>query len=806
MRRFKKLPSIFLATILLSGCLGSKYLKEDENLLYKQRVKVAKSIDKEELEQLYVQQPNRQFPIIPFAPYVWFYYWGLKSYDIGAYENKKEEISKKYDAKIKKYKDKESKVNRLKRRKTRKLAKIIKTIEEGNTMMRWGEPVAVYDSSLTRATTDRFDLYLDSKGYFHSDISHKTTQSGKRVTSIFDIDTGPAYKIDTLFLQTGDSAITELINSSNKESLLKVGENYEQANLTKERERIDLLLKDNGYFDFSRQYIQFEVDTAFLGSHQVAVKTLINKPAKRGAHNVFRVDSINFTTDANVQLIPDSLRKVVEYKGINYRYFDKKYNKKVLSRRVFIEKDCLYSKSNTFNTQRQLGNLDHFRFININYDSVGGKLIANIFTSPLSRYQWTNEIGVNVTQGYPGPFYNISFKKRNIFQGLEIFEMNGRIGIEGVTSANNPDDVFTSIEAGVNATLTFPQFVLPISNRLKERLGQVNPKTRLLAGYTYTERPEYIRKNTNFSNTYSWQNARNTFYQVTLTDISLIESDITSEAFQNQLEELDQNGNRLINTFRPSFVTSMSANATWNFNSYGINFSNSSFLRVFLESGGTTLNFIDTRFLENEALEFYKFYKINVDYRKVNPINKNSTLAYRVNAGYARPYGDNQILPYEKYFFAGGSNGIRAWRPRRLGPGSYVPIDSATNTVDYSIEQTGEILFEGSIELRKNLFGFIDYAFFVDFGNTWTIREDESRPGAQFQVENFLQELAIGGGVGLRFDFSFLVLRLDAGLKVYDPARPNGKRFILQDGFYDAPFTREATEPIIFNIGIGYPF
>ena len=155
---------------------------------------------------------------------------------------------------------------------------------------------------------------------------------------------------------------------------------------------------------------------------------------------------------------------------------------------IFIEKDSIYNRTNTFSTQRQLANLDAFRFININYDSLDGKLIANIFTSPLNRYQWSNEVGVNVTQGFPGPFYNVSFKKRNLFGGLEILEINGRIGVEGVAPATEVE-VFTSVEAGANARLTFPQFILPISGAAKDRLGKINPKTTLSLGYSYTDRP-----------------------------------------------------------------------------------------------------------------------------------------------------------------------------------------------------------------------------------------------------------------------------------------------------------------------------
>ncbi len=805
MRLVKNQLILLLATLILSGCLGTKYLKEDEKLLYKQSIKVEKYINKSDLDRLYSQEPNRRFPIIPFSTYVWFYYWGLKNYDIQKYQAKKAEIQEKFERKIIEADSNKTKIERLEKREKKKIAKMDKNIADGNFLMRIGEPIAIYDSAQTQATINRFDLYLDSKGYFNSKIENNISIRHNRVTSTYKIESGPPYKIDTLFLQAGDTAIAKLIQKNQSEKLINIGDNYEQSNLSKERERLDLLMKDNGYFDFSRQYIEFEVDTAYLQPQHVVVKTLINQPANRDHHKIFRVDSVNFISSTRDKGMEQSAIQSEVYKGITYRFQKNRYSEKVLNRRIFIKRDSLYSKTKTYNTQRQLANLDIFRFININYDSVGGQLVANIFTSPLSRYQWTNEVGVNVTQGFPGPFYNVTFKKRNIFRGLEIFEMSSRFGVEGVASVTGADDIYASIEAGVNAGLTFPQFILPISNSIKEQLGQVNPKTRLLAGYTYTRRPEYIRKNTNFTNTYSWQNQRTTFYQVTLTDISLIESEV-SDTFQERLDSLSVSGNRLINAFKPSLVTSMNGSATWNFNSYGLNFTNSSFFRLYLESGGTSLNFVNTGFLDREKLEFYKFYKLNADYRKIHPVNKNTTVAYRLNAGFAKPYSNNGILPYEKYFFAGGSNGIRAWRPRRLGPGSYAPIDTVKNVIDYSFEQPGEIIFEGSLELRKNLVGFVDYAFFVDFGNTWTIKFDESRPGSQFKADSFFKEIAVGAGFGIRLDFSFLVLRVDAGLKVYDPARPELKRFILTKGFYDAPFTTGSSEAVVFNIGIGYPF
>jgi outer membrane protein assembly factor BamA len=172
--------------------------------------------------------------------------------------------------------------------------------------------------------------------------------------------------------------------------------------------------------------------------------------------------------------------------------------------------------------------------------------------------------------------------------------------------------------------------------------------------------------------------------------------------------------------------------------------------------------------------------------------------------GLAKPYGvSNGVLPYEKYFFAGGSTGIRAWQPRRLGPGSFAPNLLEDGSFDYRFEQPGEILFEGMFEFRSKIYGYFDGAFFIDIGNTWTFVEDESRPGANFEFNRFYKEIAVGTGVGLRMDFDFLVVRLDMGIKAFDPARQPGQRYILNSFFRSFPGQRGQT---VFNIGIGYPF
>lgn len=806
--------------LLLSGCIGTRHLKENERLLYKQSVTAVKEIDKDDLEELFAQEVNRKIPVLNISPLIGIYYMGKRFYDPKKYEKKIAKVEKKYDTKIAKAKS-DRKVNNIQFRKQSKVAKYNDRLLNGNQPMQWGEPVVVFDSSKMNISVDKLSEYLFTHGYFQnkvtSEISYKkvSIKRKKRVKIQYKLEAGNPYFLDTILYKTQDSTIYSLLFVNQQSSFLLKGKRYNQEDFTKERERIDLIMKDHGYYDFSRQYIEYNIDTAYRDNQKVAVHIIINDPAKRNKHKKFYVDEINFTTDAGVPAISTS-RKNRVYRAMNFQYYEHNYSLKILSQRVFVTPGSAYSRKSTFDTQRQLANLNTFKFVNINYDTAAGRFIANIYTSPLDRYQWSNELGLSVTQGFPGPFYNLNFLKRNIFKGMENFEMNGRIGYEGVAAATSTT-VYQSIEAGINASITFPQFLFPFREETRYKLGRVNPRTRIQVGYAYTDRPEYQRASTSVNYTYSWENQRIRRFDLTLASLSIIKS-TTSAPFQNFLEhQFDSLGNTLIYSFRPSFVSSVIFAMTWNHNNYGSPNESSAFIRWSIESGGTLQNFINYKVIENEGLQSFKYIRVNADLRRINVLNKNTTLAYRLNAGVAYSYDSRDVLPYEKYFFVGGSNSIRAWRPRRLGQGSFRPSVSSDITKDgyfnYRFEKPGDIIVEASIELRKKLFGFVEGAIFMDAGNVWTfkpLKKEENgievdNGNSQFKAGQFYKEFGIGTGFGLRFNFSFLILRFDVGMKVYDPAREDGDRFVLDKFKFFKPFTN-GKEPVIYNIGIGYPF
>lgn len=803
-KSIRKTALLLALAAALSGCLGTKYLQENEKLLYRQTIVAPKGYSAKPLTSLYVQKVNGKFFGLRISPSAWIYHVGKNRFKPEKILAQKDKIESKFDRKINKSSNPKKRDN-LQFRKKKKLDALDSKIENGNNFMQWGEPISIFDSAKMVATVDRINSYFLTKGYFRGMASASFTETKKRVSVVYDVKPGKAYFIDTLLYAVPDTVVLKLVKKNNEKSLIKLKDQFDQDKLTKERERIDFLLKDNGYYDFSRQYIDFQLDTLTRRNYHIILKLDIRNPGKSDHHKQFRIDSLNFTPDAGVK---SDLKKRTShpYENIIFNYYRSEFSKRILAQRVFIAKDSLYSRTKTFSTQRQMANLDMFKFVNINYDTSGGRFIANIFASPQDRYAWSNEAGVTVTQGFPGPYISTSFKKRNLLGGLEILELNGRFGFEGVASATETGNFYQSTEAIGSASVTFPQFLFPFSRAASFRYAKYNPRTRLSSSYTYTDRPEYKRSITALAATYTWDINQRLQFAFTPTNLNIIRSSLDS-AFTSRLDTLAKQGNNLIRAFKPSFVGSMILSVTWN-NNYGSNQKNSFMLRGTIESGGTLLNLYTPQIIINQGLEPYQYIRLSLDFRRNIFINKNTSLAYRINTGFGYAYSSNRVLPYEKNFFVGGSNSVRAWRPRRLGVGSDTPPLNAnpekSGYYDYRFEKPGEFLIEGSVEWRQKLFAFINYALFIDAGNVWALRSDIDKP-TEFNLNRFYKEFGIGTGFGLRFDFSFLILRLDVGIKAWDPARPEGQRFILANTRFIGPYGIDS-EPVIYNIGIGYPF
>lgn len=792
----------------LVSCSITKNVPEGEYVLYENDIEGIKLSDEEVLSSLVSQQPNTRIPFSNRSLGVSIYRVGTWFYDslkvAGKLEKKQLELSQ-----VQLVRDSLPDDRKLQKRQE-KLNTQIESLEEklefGNLVMRIGNPVILLDSSKTKNSAQEIKDYLVNHGFFDATTSFLVETKKEKAFVTYLIDEKQPYLVDSFYTRTDNEDIIRVLKANSSDSEVKIHEIYNQDQVSRERSRIEILLKNNGFYMFSDSYIEYNVyqDTS---AKRVAIEQVIFKPSFAEAHKIFTIDSITFqVTPPSIDFVDEKVKR--EYRDIDFTFYKDRNSAKLFASRVFFEEGKPYHRNDVIDTQKQLNNLDLFRFLNISFDTLGTSLTAKVVAQPNQKYQLTNQVGLSVTEQLPGPFFSSSLRNRNFFHSGEILEFNFRAGLEGVASATN-SDVYQSKELTASASVIFPRFLIPFSPGILAKYGRYNPNTRTSIGYSYTNRPEYTRSSLNSQLAYSWATLNNKMqFTVNAADIAYIRTPNITEDFLQILQDLQSEGNNLIWSFLPSFVSSFSAQSIINFNQYG-NFKNNraTLLRLFAESGGTSLNFFDVASNSDEGIEYanFQWLKFQADYRRYHPLDRKQTLAYRVNFGIAKPYGVSAgVLPYEKYFFAGGSNSIRAWQARRLGPGSSVPTMDVEGNFTYQNEQPAEMIMESMMEYRRKLFGYFNMAFFVDLGNSWSIGYDPTRPGADFEYDRFYKEIAVGTGIGLRMDFDFLVIRLDLATKAIDPAQPEGERFILDNLSWQKPLGNKGQT--VLNFGIGYPF
>jgi len=331
------------------------------------------------------------------------------------------------------------------------------------------------------------------------------------------------------------------------------------------------------------------------------------------------------------------------------------------------------------------------------------------------------------------------------------------------------------------------------------------PETKFTVGFNYQNRPDYTRTITNLKFGYNWKSSEYKFHTLNLVDLNYVSLYNLNQSFINSIEDLF-----IKSSFTDHLI--LATNYTWLYNTQNINKREDyRYYKVSLESAGNLLALYSalinkpkaevTDSITGEISSYYEvinkrfaqYLKGDFEYRYGHMIDQSSSIVGRAFLGIGVPYGNFNVLPFEKKYFTGGANGIRAWQVRSLGPGSYVvPANIYPN-------QSSDIKLEANLEYRFKLFWLMEGALFVDAGNIWAINYKDNREGAVFKVDRFYQQIAIGSGMGLRFDFTYFLFRLDLGMKMRDPSLEAGKRFI--PGYY-----KISTDQFNLSFAIGYPF
>ncbi|MEM9416962.1 MAG: BamA/TamA family outer membrane protein [Bacteroidota bacterium] len=776
--------------------MATRLLKEDEYLLGKRQIKGTQKVSKQTLARYYQQQPNTTWLGIPWGQ--WIYQTGECYFDKESIQQRIAKIEADFDAKIVAAAGDEQRVKYLEQQRAKKIKTQKKQLQKGNLLMRWGEAPVIYSPQQRQLTEKNLLAYLHSKGYLKAQVSSTVELRDQRASITYHIQENQPHLIGAIRLYIPDQAIKKLLQTHQQQSLLKKGALYNQEVLGQERERIYELLSNHGYFSFERQYIRFEVDTTAV-DNSVVIKTVIETPTGSQAHLVSHIDQVIWDVHED-QSEKASHEASISYGGITLRHLSPQFNPRILANKLPIYPPQLYRKQDLIETQRRLTRLGMFKYINITYDIAdNGRLIPHIHTSPVDRFQLANEIGLQVSYWLPSPFYKLSLASRNLLGRLETLTLATHVGAEGASVTTSKRGFTSSQALGIDLSLSLPQFLLPINDTTQACLERFNPATTLSAGYDFTRRPDYKQNIFKGVLSYTWQDQGSGAYEWIPLRIDWIDTKV-NKRFKKHLEKLKDQGNNLYRVFRPFWLSLFSFRST--FRKEPVSDADLSYwlLELFFESAGTLQNFVDLR-RRMPDFAHYQYVKLNIVYSQHAPIFSSTIFAYRLHTGIANPYSEYQVLPYNRYYFIGGANTMRAWAPRSLGPGTYSPPKSADEK--YHPDQPGELLLQGSAELRQQLGDFLEGALFVDAGNIWTLRED-GRPGGQFSFQDFYKAIAVGTGIGIRFKFSFVVLRLDMGLKVYDPARPAGERFVGHKIALNKHWGLPGQA--VYNIGIGYPF
>lgn len=827
---------LLITIISFSACVPTKNLGEKEQLLLSIEPKGIEHVSQTDIEALYQQRPNRTF--LRSTPYLALYNFGKRFYSPSKIDQRINKLRDKRAERITEAGRDSSEVRRIQDRFDRRIARQRDRKEQGNFLMQIGEPPAIYDSLQMERTMDQVDIYLSTKGFFNNEIGYEKRVKGKKAFVTINIKENEPYRYSAFDYAIPDDSLLAVVKRYEDRSLLKVGDIYDEQAISDERERLFEMIRHNGYFDFARAYIEFEVDTSF-GGNTVRVRTIVQNPENEPAHKVYTIRNVYFRTDADRFGMK---RDTVEYNGVQYLAYDHNYSPRILDKKVSVYPGQRYSQFRTALTQRRLAEMDVFQFSNLSYNKVtaptdtatGNQLNAFINALPSKKFQETAELGMNFTERRPGPFSSVRIKVRNVFGGAENLEFGIRGGLEGQINLAEQTQTVMIRELGADAALSFPVFVLPFGG--KSILQDFNPRTRLYAGYTNVDRAEFQRSIYEASLDYIWQQYPRPLLAPTMqfifspVNINIIQVSRIDPAFQESLDNISRGtidpdsgpitGSRSFSeSFRSGFISFIGFNVIYNTNDFAQT-RNARYMRVLTEIGGLTSKL---GIMPNVgSLRQFQYAKINPDYRRYIPLGGERYFVYRVNAGVASPLFNSNAIPYDKYFFAGGASSVRAWTARRLGPGSYrtlrTVVDGNGDPVlgengeelqvrDFAMEQPGEVLLEASAEYRFNMVGFLNGALFLDAGNVWLLRPD-NRPGSDFQFNRFYKEIAVGTGFGFRLDFSVVILRFDFATQVYDPAGDVfGNKFVIRDFRFSDFFQRRDTgQRSNINIGIGYAF
>lgn len=678
-----------------------------------------------------------------------------------------------------------------------------------------GEAPEIYDHMVAMKSRNEIEKSIKNLGYMRAKVTLDTIIEKNRVRAVYTIKAGKPYVIRRIAYNMDDLNISELVTNDSLKSHLRNGMVFNVETLDKERVRVTRLLRNNGYYKFNKDYLVYQADTV-RDTYQVDVIMKLlpfqqRKEDKPTKHRQYTIKNVNYlASDESVgsridYLIYDTLH----YGGMNIYYQNKAYLRpKTIANFNHIESNSLYNEESIQNTYSSLGRLRALKYTNIHFsESMKGDsafLDANISLTQSKKHSLAFEIEGTNSAGNLGAAASMTYQNRNVFKGAETFTAKLHGGFEAITNMGEEYTNNDYKDYGIEASLNFPEFKFPfLSSDFKRK---IRATSEIGANINLQLRPEFHRTLASASWRYLWTDKKNSQHRYDLLNVSYVYFPWRSASFIDYLTEKGKKNVSLIHSYEDQLIVSTGYSFTYNSandKAKGTKRRNSYFVRFNLEEAGN-LMYLASRLMNGKPnddkqymmakLPFAQYIKGDFDFTQHLYIDKRNSFVFHVGVGIAYPYGNSQTLPFEKQYFSGGPNSVRGWSVRSLGPGSYKGVETE---MDY-YAQVGDIKLDLNAEYRTFLFWKLHGALFIDAGNIWNITDYLQDDDALFRFNRFYKQLAVAYGVGIRFDFDFLVLRFDGGMKAVNPMFTGKDKYPFMNPNFNRDFT--------FHFAVGYPF
>ena len=672
-----------------------------------------------------------------------------------------------------------------------------------------GDAPEIYNPNLTSMSLYQIERFMNNKGYFDADVSSDMEVKKRKAKVTYIVKGNSPYVLHDYQVDLVHEDL-QRIASDTTSSYVKRGMLFDSNVLDAERARITKQMKNLGFYFFEKDYMAYVADSA-LGNNSVNLQLHLSNNVLLAPDSVreklftkCKIKSVSIHTDYDpLQWNSGAARTLDTLRRDDYLI---SYGKKRNFRPQALISNCLiipgqyYSMKTVEQTYVNFNAMSAIKYVNILFREVEpGWLHCVIVTTPAKTQAFSVEGEGTYSAGDFGVAGTLGYQHNNLFRGSEQLSIEGRAAYEWRKVGGN------ALEVGVDASLGFPSFLIPFSS--KEFRKRDNAKTNINVSYNFQNRPlEYSRTIASAGINYSWFRNPALRHSFDLVDFSYVYLPWISDAFRDQFLQAT---NILKYSYENHFIVGLGYSG--NYTTYRSRNPYRSYLNLSynVETAGNLLRALAApcKFKVDEQsgnymlfnTQFSQFAKADFSFTYNHIVHPKHRVVWHADLGVAVPYGNSQTIPFEKRYFAGGSNSVRGWSARTLGPGGY---KGNGDWIDFN-NQSGDVRLNLNVEYRAKVWSFIELAAFVDAGNVWTVFDYEAQPFGAFKWDEFYKQIALAYGVGLRLDFTFFIFRVDMGVKLYDPSR-----------LYDGTGTQWRTaanglrwkDDVCFHFAIGYPF